>query len=341
MGGHSFPSAAATEKESNLQRLLNSLTPIVPLKPIPEVEQNCIQSLNSEWNTSEKPITECFMLRDLWKCFEEWSAYGRGTEVILPDGETVLQYFTPYVSAVQISIKKRIQKVDSVANGSCNGTKFLGAENKCTELLRSSSNTSGNSKFWNSSSGSNSIERKEVCLFKHHFEFHDDQNPYTRLPFFDKIQNLAKNNPGLMTLRSTDLLPSSWMAVAWYPIYHIPVAKGVVKDLTAAFITFHTLSSFNQDTGVDPAGANSGIGGSKAVNLKKGTKMGHRKMPLPPFGLAALYLTGDVWFISGESDEEKYIDLYNAARSWLKKHHFYHHDFNFFANNSCVRAEKN
>ncbi|KAK1380386.1 hypothetical protein POM88_027130 [Heracleum sosnowskyi] len=30
------------------------------------------------------------------------------------------------------------------------------------------------------------------------------------LPFFDKIQNLAKNNPGLMTLRSTDLLPSSW-----------------------------------------------------------------------------------------------------------------------------------
>ncbi|KAK1400885.1 hypothetical protein POM88_000490 [Heracleum sosnowskyi] len=68
-------------------------------------------------------------------------------------------------------------------------------------------------KFCNSSSGSNSStnpERKEVCLFKHHFEFHDDQNPYTRLPFFAKIQNLAKNNPGLMTLRSTDLLPSSW-----------------------------------------------------------------------------------------------------------------------------------
>ncbi|KAK1399235.1 hypothetical protein POM88_009098 [Heracleum sosnowskyi] len=107
----------------------------------------------------------------------------------------------------------RMMKVDSVANGSCNGTKSLGAENKCTELLRSSSNTSGNSKLWNSSSGSNSStnpERKEVCLFKHHFEFHDDQNPYTRLPFFDKIQNLAKNNPGLMTLRSTDLLPSSW-----------------------------------------------------------------------------------------------------------------------------------
>ncbi|KAK1401797.1 hypothetical protein POM88_001402 [Heracleum sosnowskyi] len=81
-----------------------------------------------------------------------------------------------------------IQKVDSVANGSCNGTKSLGAENKCTELVRSSSNTSGNSKFWNSSSGSNSStnpERKE-------------------------IQNLAKNNPGLMTLRSTDLLSSSW-----------------------------------------------------------------------------------------------------------------------------------
>ena len=28
----------------------------------------------------------------------------------------------------------------------------------------------------------------------------------------------AQENPGLMTLRSTDLLPSSWMVVAWYVI---------------------------------------------------------------------------------------------------------------------------
>ncbi|XP_017245619.1 uncharacterized protein LOC108217292 [Daucus carota subsp. sativus] len=320
MGSISVPSPL-TKEESNLQRLLNSLTPVVPLKPIPEFhllndQKYCIEKFNGEWKNSEKPaVKEYFRLRDIWTCFEEWSAYGRGTEVILNNGEKVQHYFTPYVSAVQISINEGIQKVDStVGNASCNGTtKSLSAESKTNEvLIRSSSNNSGNGKFCDSSSGSYSStdhERKE-------------------------IKSLAQENPGLLTLRSTDLLPSSWMAVAWYPICQIPV-KGVVKELdfSAAFITFHTLSSFHPDTGVDSNhDENAEIGETKASVNKK------RIMPLPPFGLAALNLTGDVWLSNGHSDEERYADLYNAASSWLQEHHFYHHDFNFFANNSHVRG---
>ncbi|WOG96777.1 hypothetical protein DCAR_0416113 [Daucus carota subsp. sativus] len=331
MGSISVPSPL-TKEESNLQRLLNSLTPVVPLKPIPEY---CIEKFNGEWKNSEKPaVKEYFRLRDIWTCFEEWSAYGRGTEVILNNGEKVQHYFTPYVSAVQISINE-----GTVGNASCNGTtKSLSAESKTNEvLIRSSSNNSGNGKFCDSSSGSYSStdhERKEVCLLNRHFEYYDNQNPYTRVPFFDKIKSLAQENPGLLTLRSTDLLPSSWMAVAWYPICQIPV-KGVVKELdfSAAFITFHTLSSFHPDTGVDSNhDENAEIGETKASVNKK------RIMPLPPFGLAALNLTGDVWLSNGHSDEERYADLYNAASSWLQEHHFYHHDFNFFANNSHVRG---
>ncbi|KAK1390705.1 hypothetical protein POM88_018883 [Heracleum sosnowskyi] len=75
--------------------------------------------------------------------------------------------------------------------------------------------------------------------------------------------------------------------------------KGVVKDLSAAFFTFQTLSSFFQDSGVEHAHDRARIGGSKAVMIKKGKKVGRRRMPLPPFDLVVLYLEGDIWFING------------------------------------------
>lgn len=51
----------------------------------------------------------------------------------------------------------------------------------------------------------------------------------------------ACENP-LRTLRSVDLLPGSWLSVAWYPIYRIPTGP-TLRDLAACFLTFHSLSS--------------------------------------------------------------------------------------------------
>lgn len=127
-----------------------------------------------------------------------------------------------------------------------------------------------------------------------------------------------------------------------FPFVFNTVLCELATSITFLILVFSIRTLLFADTGVDPAldtaREKAGIVGSKAVMNKKATKMGHRRMPLPPFGLAALYLTGDVWFMNGESDKEKYIDLNKAATIWLQKNHFYHHDFNFFANNSHIRS---
>lgn len=66
------------------------------------------------------------------------------------------------------------------------------------------------------------------------------------LPIVLQIADLSRDfksgeNP-LRTLRSVDLLPGSWLSVAWYPIYRIPTGP-TLRDLAACFLTFHSLSS--------------------------------------------------------------------------------------------------
>uniref|UniRef100_A0A804HU35 Uncharacterized protein n=1 Tax=Musa acuminata subsp. malaccensis TaxID=214687 RepID=A0A804HU35_MUSAM len=74
------------------------------------------------------------------------------------------------------------------------------------------------------------------------FEFLEQDPPFIREPLSDKISDLARCFPALKSLRSCDLLPSSWISVAWYPIYRIPNGP-TLKDLDACFLTFHSLST--------------------------------------------------------------------------------------------------
>lgn len=43
-----------------------------------------------------------FVLGDLWESFKEWSAYGAGVPLVLDDNDSVIQYYVPYLSAIQI-----------------------------------------------------------------------------------------------------------------------------------------------------------------------------------------------------------------------------------------------
>lgn len=51
---------------------------------------------------SEEEWTEYFNLGDMWDLYNEWSAYGAGVPIVLNTGETVVQYYVPYLSALQI-----------------------------------------------------------------------------------------------------------------------------------------------------------------------------------------------------------------------------------------------
>ncbi|KAM5566321.1 hypothetical protein ABKV19_014821 [Rosa sericea] len=171
------------------------------------------------------------------------------------------------------------------------------------------------------------------CLHHLYCQYNETSSPHDRVPFTLKINELAQIYPGLMKFQSLELSPYSWMAVAWYPIYQIPVTRNV-KELSACFITYHTLSSFqglqstiseNNDKFqcIDTLGKDHG-----GKTLERDESKG--EMALPPFAVATYKMHGELWTNPETSDKEKIGFYLNAANSWLKHRKFQHHDFNFF-----------
>ncbi|MCD7462212.1 hypothetical protein HAX54_048008 [Datura stramonium] len=146
-----------------------------------------------------------------------------------------------------------------------------------------------------------------------YYQYFETCSPYGRVPLVDKISSLAERHRGLMSLRSVDLSPASWMSVAWYPIYHIPMGR-TIKDLSTCFLTFHTLSSSFQDNT------------EKGIRNTTKRKQSHFHL----FGLASYKMQGNVWILTRvEGPREDGVTI-AAADSWLKQLGVQHHDFNFF-----------
>lgn len=159
-----------------------------------------------------------------------------------------------------------------------------------------------------------------------------------------------------------------------YPIYHIPNIND--RDLSACFLTYHTLSS--TFAGTLPYNcisvpfqlswanaisknlyklysASSGCAWSTtllfllACSIQEldqiflsflGAADNHDelsdKILLAPFGIAIYKMQGDLWIKSGTTEYMKFVDLQRAASSWLKQLNVYHHDSSFFACRSSV-----
>lgn len=54
------------------------------------------------WKTCDVEYQSYFALNDLWESFKEWSAYGAGVPLLLDQRESVVQYYVPYLSAIQL-----------------------------------------------------------------------------------------------------------------------------------------------------------------------------------------------------------------------------------------------
>lgn len=52
--------------------------------------------------------------------------------------------------------------------------------------------------------------------------------------FCFQISSLAQRYPGLMSLRSVDLSPASWMAVAWY-VFFLSLSEGIKQRSKVRF----------------------------------------------------------------------------------------------------------
>nr|GMD60034.1 Activating transcription factor 7-interacting protein like [Ipomoea batatas] len=207
-----------------------------------------------------------FVLGDLWETFKEWSAYGAGVPLILNDTDCVIQYYVPYLSGIQIYAdpSKSSEKSrrpgedsdgDSFRDSSSDGSSDSEQDRGCLNYSREQQNhycpTLENSfrisrltlRDENTAlqEGFSSDEGESACSQRYlRFEYFERSPPHGREPLADKISNLAVRFPELKTLRSCDLLASSWISVAWYPIYRIPMGP-TLKPLDACFLSYHRL----------------------------------------------------------------------------------------------------
>ncbi|XP_023762811.1 uncharacterized protein LOC111911254 [Lactuca sativa] len=297
----------------NLERFLESITPFVPAQYPSKRDVR-------GWRTQD----ECqpyFVLGDLWESFKEWSAYGAGVPLILNDSDSVVQYYVPYLSGIQLysdplksSTKSRQHIEESDVESFRDSSSDVSSDyeqpergslpkNEISELsLNYQQNLALQEGF---SSDDNESPTPQNRLS---FEYLERNQPWGREPLTDKILDLARKFPELKNMKSCDLLPSSWLSVAWYPIYRIPMGP-TLKDLDACFLTFHNLHT--------PMTGN-----------ECGETDGFPKMSLPVFGLASYKLKAPLWI---NNEQLLLTSLLQKADTWLASLHVNHPDFLFFS----------
>lgn len=76
-------------------RFLDCTTPVVRTHYLPLTS-------TKGWRTRGQEFCSYFLLNDLWDSFEEWSAYGVGVPLLLNGVDSVVQYYVPYLSGIQL-----------------------------------------------------------------------------------------------------------------------------------------------------------------------------------------------------------------------------------------------
>lgn len=335
---------SSVEVVSNIDKFLESTTPLVPA-------QYFSKTTMRGWKTCDVEYQSYFALNDLWESFKEWSAYGAGVPLLLDKKESVVQYYVPYLSAIQLygqSDKKSIAKsryvgedsdVDYYRDSSSDGSSDseFGKRNKHSITQRSNQYRTGDAslqmsrlsvldKHFAAQEGFSSDESETGNPQDLLFEYFDQDPPYSREPLADKILDLARHYPSLNSLRSCDLLPASWLSVAWYPIYRIPTGQ-TLKDLDACFLTYHSLHT--------PL---TGNGGAQAPTMLYPNDMnGVPKISLPTFAMASYKLKGPIWMQNGVSGNQLANSLLQAADNWLRLVQVNHPDYQFFVSHGMYR----
>lgn len=316
---------------TNLDRFLESTTPSVPV-------QYLSKTTIKGWKTCDVEFQPFFTLGDLRESFKEWSAYGVGVPLVLSESD-VVQYYVPYLSGIQLYSKSTSSSAssrqasddsngeynrDSSSDGSIdyeieNGMKNSWDQNhhslrgscplkKMASLsLRDKDNVEG----FSIDDGEVDGDIRSNLLF----EFLEQDPPYSREPLSHKMLDLASWFPQLNTLRSCDLLPLSWISVAWYPIYRIPTGS-TLKDLDACFLTYHSLSITPRET---------------PVAMYPNEMDSRTKISLPAFGLASYKVKGSIWIQNGEREHTLSCSLKQAAENRLRNLQVNHPDFQFFS----------
>ncbi|KAL5791884.1 hypothetical protein ACOSP7_000478 [Xanthoceras sorbifolium] len=336
-------SAASTPRNAdltNLDRLIDSVTPFVPAHFSSEAR------LRGR-NTLEADMLPFFNLGDLWESFNEWSVYGVEVPLLLNGGDTVKQYYVPSLSGIQLYIDpRRLRRPgeDSDTESSREVTCSAGSSDHETERrAKGVDGTRGQHNLMNSNSHrlnrlslrdkqtvSSIRDETEFCNSARSliFEYFEQEQPHHRKPLYDKVSSLASQFPDIKMCRSCDLLPESWVSVAWYPIYRIPVGP-TLQNLDASFLTFHSLSTHTRSKNQPQFNASSG---RNVFGVDTSSKIS-----VPVFGLASYKLRNSILNSNGANEWQQAESLWEAADNWLRHLKANHPDFTFFVNHNSQR----
>ncbi|XP_058222613.1 uncharacterized protein LOC131332417 [Rhododendron vialii] len=318
---------------TNLDRLVESVTPFIPARLSPEVN-------GKGWRTRESDVQPYYCLGDLWESFREWSVYGAGVPLLLNGKDSIMQYYVPFLSGIQLYVDPRARirrpgeesdvessretssagssdceaerRAKSVVDGSCSHQKLVNLNSQRMNGL-----SLRDKSVMSSSSDEAEMSNSPGTLL---FEFLEHEQPYNRRPLTDKVSLLASQFPDL---RSCDLLSSSWISVAWYPIYRIPMGP-TLRDLDASFLTFHSLSTCSTSNG---RWRFHGASGRKVHGAGIDASP---KISLPVFGLASYKLKGSILTPTGPDECEKENSLLQYADDWLRSLQVTLPDYQFF-----------
>ncbi|XP_039060445.1 uncharacterized protein LOC120204421 [Hibiscus syriacus] len=336
------------ENSTNLDRFLEFTTPVVPVQYFPKT------SSIRGWRGKEQELglqsPPYFMLEDLWESLKEWSAYGAGVPLLLNGSDSVMQYYVPYLSGMQLYIdpsrpSTRLRRLGEESDAeSSRETSSDGSNSDCGMGRRANNVVQGarsqlkvadsyierltRLSLRNRSFGGSSGDESDSCNPPNQqliFEYLEHDQPFSREPLAGKIAVLASQFPSLKTYRSCDLSPSSWISVAWYPIYRIPMGP-TLQNLDACFLTYHSLSTPSPGTSISMEGFP--FRGFNAREFHVANMP--LKIPLPTFGLAFYKFEVSFWNPDEVNESQKANSLLRAADSWLRLLQVNHPDFRFF-----------
>lgn len=167
------------QSRSNLDCFLHHTTPIVPSKFLQKHE---IRNLNRLWHPCDRETVEYFTLSDLWNCFNEWSAYGVGVPINFKNEETLVQYYVPYLSAIQIFTTNNFrEEIDSGSETRDSFSDSYSDDSECDKLWTSSEE---------GASEQDSLWHMNDRLGHLYFQYFEKSTPYGRVPLIDKVSLL-------------------------------------------------------------------------------------------------------------------------------------------------------
>ncbi|KAJ9171771.1 hypothetical protein P3X46_015089 [Hevea brasiliensis] len=317
---------------TNLDRLMESVTPAVSAQYLPEAR---LQGRR----TQEADIQPFFCLGELWESFKEWSVYGAGVPLLLNGSDTVKQYYVPSLSGIQLYVDPSRLRRHGEYSDAESSKETSGAGSSDFEAEKhTKGGVDGADQHYLKNLNSQGMQRlilrdkplhcssnDEMEISSSHgllvYEYLEQEQPHCRKPLYDKVSSLASQFPDIKIYRSCDLLPGSWVSVAWYPIYRIPMGP-TLQNLDASFLTFHSLSTKARSKNQVQLEV---LSGGKAYSMTASSKIA-----LPVFGLASYKFRGSILTPIGAHEWQQANSLLQAADNWLRSLEVNLPDFQFF-----------